>query len=126
MIKIEDIKLLACPRPRFGKGRAYHKSNYMTQRRDIQEQIRRQWPMMPLEGPIRLDIQFITRGVRCGDCDNYVKSLTDAMNGLTYVDDIQICEFSIKHSRGKKDIVTIHVTPLSPDHEGDYKTVKKK
>lgn len=65
----------------------------------------------PHDGPVALAVVFVfprpagkrwktkpmPRGRHCGkpDVDNLVKSLTDAMNGLVYVDDARISELTV-------------------------------
>lgn len=58
----------------------------------------------PLEGPVRLEVDFDKKGqwitvtpiddknVLRGDLDNYVKLIGDALNGVAYLDDKQISE----------------------------------
>jgi Holliday junction resolvase RusA-like endonuclease len=46
----------------------------------------------PIVGPVRVEVSFWRSSKRRCDLDNLVKSVTDALNGLAYVDDQQIVE----------------------------------
>lgn len=48
------------------------------------------------EGPVSTEILLYLSGGNQGDCDNYAKSLTDALNKIVYKDDRQIVRLLVE------------------------------
>jgi Holliday junction resolvase RusA-like endonuclease len=77
--------------------------------RDAEAAIAEQWDHPPFEGPIlvdlilsdtKIEIQIVktiepeSKKLR-GDIDNYAKTILDALNGVAWDDDSQICELRV-------------------------------
>ena len=67
-------------------------------------------PGEPITGPLRIELYFSIPRVKAwprsyprGDVDNYVKSVKDALNGLFYVDDVQIISVFAAKSYSKNE-----------------------
>jgi Holliday junction resolvase RusA-like endonuclease len=45
-----------------------------------------------------------------GDLDNKVKAISDALNGIVYIDDIQICSDDNSQVYGARELLTVKVT----------------
>lgn len=45
-----------------------------------------------------------------GDLDNKVKAISDALNGIVYIDDAQICSDNNSQSYGSRELLTVTVT----------------
>jgi hypothetical protein len=45
-----------------------------------------------------------------GDLDNKVKAISDAFNGVVYLDDVQICRDENSQVYGAKELLTVKVT----------------
>lgn len=69
---------------------------------------------MPIKGDVgvTLDIHCWQRG----DCENFAKNILDAMNGIVYIDDVQITELKVYLTRHeKKDADKFGVTVMIYD-----------
>lgn len=60
---------------------------------------RQRWKWPPLEGPLESQVLFVSEVEGGGDwkgtapdCDNYLKSLMDALQGIVYLNDSQIAK----------------------------------
>ena len=58
---------------------------YTRKRREMVGQIKAQYVGLPLEGPLRLELEI--QGEGRADADNIIGALMDAANGLLWVDD---------------------------------------
>jgi Holliday junction resolvase RusA-like endonuclease len=45
-----------------------------------------------------------------GDLDNKIKAISDALNGIAYLDDVQICKLSGAMTYGEQELVQVTVT----------------
>lgn len=93
-------------RPRLGRrGRVFTPERTTLAEEAIAKAWRRKFPRRkPFEGPVRLEVDFDKHGqwitvtpidtptVLRGDLDNYVKLVSDALNGVAYLDDRQVSE----------------------------------
>lgn len=79
-----------------GRPRVYHGHGVTPERTRIAEsRIRADWhtkhpDAQPLNCPVRVDLEFWKSKRGRPDLDNLVKLVTDALNGLAYMDDSQI------------------------------------
>lgn len=78
-------------RPKHGKGRTF--TPKVT--RDAEQRVRAAfWQAhpnhVPLTGDLRVEVEFHRRTRHWVDTDNLLKLVTDALNGVAYVDDKQI------------------------------------
>jgi Holliday junction resolvase RusA-like endonuclease len=106
------VKIKAAPRPRFSRH-AYTPTNYKEYKAEIREQAKLQWDIMPMECPLTLSIVLYTKGKRLGDLDNYAKGVLDALQGIVFLDDIQVCELHTKHIQGKEDKIEVFIDPAN-------------
>ena len=63
----------------------------------------------PLTGRIKLHADFFKRrknphGKGWGDLDNFLKAVLDALNGIAYVDDVQVIQLSATKNFGEPKI----------------------
>ena len=58
-------------------------------------QLRTQYKAEPLEGAIKLTLNYYRKNKVRADVDNLAKTTMDAMTGLVYVDDVQIVDLHI-------------------------------
>ncbi|KFI67744.1 RusA family crossover junction endodeoxyribonuclease [Bifidobacterium magnum] len=82
-------------RPRFSRAsqRTYTPAKTQKTEKRIREQFQTKYPNLePLEGLVRVELQFYMASRQRKDTDNLVKLVTDALNGVAYKDDVQICE----------------------------------
>lgn len=77
--------------------------------RDAEAAIAEQWDQPIVEGPIRVDLILSDTKIEIqiastlepeskklrGDIDNYAKTILDALNGVAWGDDRQICELRV-------------------------------
>lgn len=89
-------------RPRVSKGRIYSPSGRDEKR--IKDHLRPQVDYYnPIESDVILKMVFYRGDRRRVDLDNMVKLVTDAMNGLVYVDDNQIIEMTARKDYDKEN-----------------------
>lgn len=94
------IKAVPKERPRFSKhGHAYTSIKTKTFENTIEYLARTQFQGKPLEKPLRIRFEFYFKSPKKSilqyprpDLDNLIKSVSDALNGVAYKDDAQICE----------------------------------
>ena len=114
------IEPMVCPRPRVGHGRAYMPSKYVSWKRDAAMLLKtamasNRIELIELETDIQVRVQFRfgrdagivlevsemeRNGRPRGDLDNYLKAISDAMNGIVYADDRQIARIEAERVRG--------------------------
>jgi len=79
-------------RPRFNnKGFVYTPSNTRQHEKYVRE-LALDIVDKPLEGDLILNVTVVIKNRNHGDLDNYVKLVSDALNGIAYQDDKQIKE----------------------------------
>lgn len=96
-------------------------------------QLRAMLPRRPLAGPLRLEIVFVLqppqrldkerskRWPHVGaDVDNFVKLFSDAMNGIIYEDDSQICAISAIKVYGAVARTEVRISQLSDADEAQH------
>lgn len=106
-------------RPRFAKGRVYTPAKTKSYEEAVA------WAAKVamkgrtiISGPVRLTITCSFKSKERGwhvskpDLDNCVKAATDALNGIVYKDDAQICYMNVSKIKGLVDEVEIYVRPL--------------
>ena len=84
----------------------------------------------PLTGPLEVVVCFMVkkpakpkhphRPIVRPDLDNYFKAVIDALNGIAYKDDSQICCLAAsKHyaGYGRESLIEIRITELKDEHE---------
>lgn len=49
------------------------------------------------------------------DCDNLAKIVLDALNGLAYDDDKQVCELEVRKVYGETPLVSVSIWEVGPD-----------
>lgn len=78
--------------------------------------------LKPLEGPVRMDVVVAIQkpkdpthkmpiGKNNGDIDNHAKAASDALNGIVYVDDAQVCLLVAKKVYAPEPSTIIVVRP---------------
>lgn len=103
-------------RPRFTKsGHAYTPPATKA----WEDQVAWKWRSMhrfaePFLGAISVRMIFIGKRLLRGDLDNYVKAVSDALNGLAWKDDRQIIELRACKHKGDRDEVWVAVTEEGP------------
>lgn len=92
----------------------------------------------PFAGPVELKLQIFTgipksypkrkaEAARLGkiaptkkpDIDNVVKTVCDSLNGVVWVDDVQVVDLHVTKRFGEEPCIIAIVTPLDLDHEPD-------
>jgi Holliday junction resolvase RusA-like endonuclease len=114
-----DIEPVPAPRARTGRYGQYYPPKYKKFQRDMASEIGTLRWGTPLKGPIAVEIKLVctqpknpTRSYPCrGDIDNYSKGVLDALNGIAWVDDVQVTslevtkEYAPKTERGSIQII---------------------
>jgi Holliday junction resolvase RusA-like endonuclease len=91
------------------------------------------WTGGPIDGPVKLDLEFVfprprnlfwkskamprLRHSKKPDRDNLEKALMDALKGITWIDDAQVCDGSVRKwiaSGEEKPGVEVTITELEP------------
>ena len=104
-------------RPRFSGGRCYEDNRI----RDYKEMLK--WCFAakmegkpPTPAPVAVDIKFFRRfsasSRRFGDCDNLVKSVQDAGNGVLWKDDAQITRLTASKFTSQFPRLELEITPI--------------
>ena len=90
-------------RPKFGKGFTYTPKKTREYEAQVRELAKGQYWHQPLEGAIKIHIDFIMPRpkslpratdwhIKRPDCDNLQKAIFDALNGICWEDDSQLCD----------------------------------
>lgn len=97
-------------RPRFGRGRTFTPKRT----RDCEQAIAlvaRTHFSEPLQGP--LSVEIVLSKAR-GDLDNRIKTVTDACNGIAWVDDRQIVQIASRVLQDREPFMSMSVAPFAP------------
>ena len=96
-----EVPPVAKQRARVARGRAYTPKKTSDFEANIKRLAMHQWNRPVLLGPVKASIYFILprpKSRKTGvwvsvrpDLDNYIKSVLDALNGITWEDDAQVC-----------------------------------
>jgi Holliday junction resolvase RusA-like endonuclease len=124
-----EIKALSKERPRTGKG-----GHFFTPKRtrEYERAIKEMAEVFVMEPPVDFPVAFtvlITHKVakswpdwkanlaqanlispNRGDLDNKVKAISDALNGIVFLDDVQICWLKAEMRYGSKELIEVLVT----------------
>jgi Holliday junction resolvase RusA-like endonuclease len=88
------------------------------------------WKRVPLAGPVRLrlifnftkpkskkpdEMHFVSKKI---DLDNCVKAITDAINGVIYVDDVQIMQIWAEKKYAERESIEMWISEIVPDTKG--------
>lgn len=91
-------------RPKFGKGRAYTPKKTRDAETAVIDAFELACPLwVPTLGNLKVEADFYRKGHRHADTDNLFKLLTDALNGVAYVDDEQISDAHPRRFYGAGD-----------------------
>lgn len=117
-----DIDPVPKGRPRFTRsGMAYTPAKSRAFETELSYMARAQYRGKPLEGALQVHIrcQMIKpKTVRREypsvkpDGDNFLKAISDALNGVLWVDDAQIVDLSISKRYGPKGKITVSVIKI--------------
>ena len=116
-------------RPRFAMTRrgmrTYTPDRTVAAENEIVAAALKQWKGPPLEGPVKLLIVFLMPRpkrmaksaswlyhVKKPDCDNLVKTVCDALNGIAWKDDSQVCRLTAEKCYSDVPRTTITVETL--------------
>ena len=78
--------LFSKARPRLTKtGHAYMPPAYKLAQAEMRRQMRQQWTIAPLEGPVCLEL--LIKGEGRGDADNIAGAFMDSAHGILWIDD---------------------------------------
>ena len=114
------------PRPRVTKFGTYNDTKYTAYKKVLRlvasAQIKEQ-----LDGAVKIEMIFqikipkswskkkkagYKKEIPVGDCDNYAKSVKDALNGLAYKDDRQVVDMRAIKRYGKSNMVIIRISEM--------------
>lgn len=91
-------------RPRFGGRRTYTPKKTVDAERRVVEAFDLACPLWDATTDnIRLETDFYRKGWRSADGDNLMKLVSDALNGVLYRDDKQVCEGEFRRFYGAGD-----------------------
>ena len=117
-----DIEPVPAPRARSGKYGQYYPPKYKAFQRDMAAAIETlEWDK-PLEGPVVVEILLEctppkkkTREYPCrGDVDNYSKGVLDALNGIAWVDDVQVVDLHVLKKYATKGAIHVNYDEAPP------------
>lgn len=98
-----DLDPIPKGRPRFGSHGAYTPDKTRKATAEVKFLMQQQYKDFPVQGAIKVEFVFEIRRPKSvsekkrkypivkPDIDNFIKLYCDAMNGIAYVDDTQIC-----------------------------------
>lgn len=119
-----EITPKAAPRPRFGNGRAYNKKDYTQYKEAIRLSYISKNKGYPSDSPIFMKIDFFFKIPKSWtkkkkeeakwhtskpDTDNLVKSIKDALNGVAYKDDSQVCYIQARKQYARFEGIKIEI-----------------
>lgn len=109
-----ESTLLWTPRAKQRPRTAFKQGRYRTYTpagtAEAELSLARQWARPPVDGPIAVGLiltdsyvkvtleqsaEPVSTRLRRGDIDNYAKLIIDALNGVAWVDDRQICQLTV-------------------------------
>lgn len=102
-VLVIKMPLYSKARPRLTRaGHAFMPHAYKMAQAEMREQIRQQWNVGPMEGPLSLEL--LVKGEGRGDLDNIAGAFMDAAQGIVWLDDrvSVISHLSIKWSKATK------------------------
>lgn len=70
-------------------------------------EIPKSWPSWKRDAAMRGDIAHTTKP----DADNILKAAKDAMNGIIWLDDCQVCDINVRKRYGDTPMVSVLVSP---------------
>ena len=123
---IFEMKPKACPRPRLGKFGTFNPKDYTAWKYAF-GLIAKQHIKKPITGPVTLEILFQFKKSKYwskkkkaaanwhtqkSDIDNLQKSVLDALNGIAYVDDSQVCDLSAMKVWGDEDQIQVFLMEI--------------
>jgi Holliday junction resolvase RusA-like endonuclease len=105
---------------RAGQVRVYDPANARDWKRTVQAQVLTQKPSQPVDGPLKMTLQFILPRPRSlpkrdlfperrPDLSNMLKAIEDALNGVVFRDDSQIVRMELAKDYGPAPGVVIRV-----------------
>lgn len=100
-------------RPRVGKnGNIYIPQKCRVYEKQVGMMARQVFPR-PLTGPVALEVKLFFTS-RPGDLDNYVKAISDGLNGIAWQDDRQVVELqaSLQKARGSRERAEVTVRQI--------------
>jgi Holliday junction resolvase RusA-like endonuclease len=94
-----DLEAIPKGRPRLGRGRVYTPPRTANFEKKIKLEAKKQFTGDLIKGPVHMNARFFFKKAksckskhmtkRC-DLDNLIKSVSDALNGVVFLDDSQI------------------------------------
>jgi len=118
---IFDLKPIPKARPRVTRTHTYSPKSNVVFKNEVQRIARKQYRYDPLLGALQITAIFTFKRPKTvrrryhtvrPDCDNLLKGLLDALNGVLYKDDCQVVEcYGIKEY-GNEDQISIIVNQL--------------
>lgn len=112
------------PRHRMGNGRAYNKKEYTEYKQAIAYRYKAANGKIH-HGPVFMQIEFFFKYQKSWskkkkeaakwhtskpDVDNLVKAIKDALNGIAYRDDSQVCQIHARKQYADRDCILIEIT----------------
>lgn len=100
-----------------GRPRVYHGHGITPQKtRDAENRVYTEWrrkyaDLPPYDGPVSITITFWMATRQGRDWDNLAKLLTDALNGVAYMDDRQIIDASVHVRRPDQQVIGVKGRP---------------
>lgn len=116
------VKAVPKGRPRISRnGGVYTPDETRAFENDIKLLAKTQWKIAPIEGAVRMDIWFILVRPKSSkkvhpsvkpDLTNYCKAIEDALNGICYLDDGQVCVQNTCKQYGEAYEIIVEVSSL--------------
>ena len=113
-IKAEPIPQ---PRPRFGRGGKVYQPEKIKAYKNVVSYAAKtaMQGKQPIDCPLSVKLKFWRRysasSRRFGDCDNLVKAVLDACNGIIFADDSQIISLTAEKYQGTPRL-ELEITPI--------------